>query len=189
MVPHSALATGQGGAYPPVKFQKGLKKMNEGENAPRRRFSEQASALFERTGLAPMTGRILGWLLVAEPAEQSAEEIARALEASRGSVSMSTRLLIDIGIVERARVRGERRAFYRVRPGVWPELLRQNLTRLTDMRRLAERGLEVLGPGAADQRENLEEMLGLYTYFERSLPGLMEGWERQRHREGSQPEG
>jgi DNA-binding transcriptional regulator GbsR (MarR family) len=144
------------------------------------RFSEEASTLFERTGLAPMAGRILGWLLVADPAEQSAEELAEALDASRGSVSMSTRLLIDIGVVDRVRVRGERRAFYRIRPGVWSELLQQNLRRLTEMRRLAERGLEVLGSGGGEQRETLEEMRDLYAYFERSLPELVERWVRER---------
>jgi DNA-binding transcriptional regulator GbsR (MarR family) len=150
------------------------------EIAGKLRFAEEASTLFERTGLAPMTGRILGWLLVADPPEQSAEGIAEVLDASRGSVSMSTRLLIDIGLVERVRVRGERRAFYRIGPGVWSEMLRQNLRRLSDMRRLAERGLEVLGPGASGQRENLEEMRGLYEHFERALPGLVEDWEREK---------
>lgn len=152
------------------------------------RFAEEARALFERNGMAPMTGRILGWLMVADPAEQSAEAIAEALDASRGSVSMSTRLLIDLGLVERARVRGERRALYRVRPGVWPAMLQQNLRRLTEMRRLAERGLEVMGAGTSPQHENLEEMRELYAYFEDALPGLVDRWERERRGTGRTPE-
>lgn len=152
------------------------------------RFAEEASALLERNGMAPMTGRILGWLLVAEPPEQGAEAIAEALDASRGSVSMSTRLLIDTGLVERVRVRGERRARYRVRPGVWPAMLQQNLRRLTEMRRLAERGLEVMGAVTSPQRESLEEMRALYAYFEDALPELVERWERERRGTRATPE-
>lgn len=157
-------------------------------DAGKLRFAEEASALFERNGMAPMTGRILGWLLVADPPEQGAEAIAEALDASRGSVSMSTRLLMEVGVVERVRVRGERRARYRVRPGVWPAILQQNLRRLTEMRLLAERGLEVMGSVTSPQRDNLVEMRELYAYFEDALPGLVERWDRERRGTDAAPE-
>jgi len=52
-----------------------------------------AAAFAQHFGLPPVTGRILGWLLICNPAEQSASEIARAIGASRASLTTSMRLL------------------------------------------------------------------------------------------------
>lgn len=47
-------------------------------------YIEEAGLLLERFGLPRMTGRVLGALLLAEPLEQTAEELAATLQASRG---------------------------------------------------------------------------------------------------------
>lgn len=48
-----------------------------------------------------MVGRALGWLLVCEPPEQSAAELAETLQASKGSISTATRVLLRLGFIER----------------------------------------------------------------------------------------
>ena len=44
-------------------------------------------------GLPPMAGRMWGWLLVCDPVEQTAGQLAEALHASRGSISGTGRML------------------------------------------------------------------------------------------------
>ena len=44
-------------------------------------------------GMTPMAGRMWGWLLICEPPEQTAAEIAEALQASRGAISGTARIL------------------------------------------------------------------------------------------------
>ena len=71
------------------------------------RFVEELGVLLELEAGAPrMVGRVLGWLLVCEPPEQSAAELAERLQASRGSISAATRLLLRMGMIERVRTRG-----------------------------------------------------------------------------------
>src|ERR1035437_326450 len=41
-----------------------------------------------------MTGRVLGWLLVCDPPEQTAAELAEALSASKGAISGATSSLV-----------------------------------------------------------------------------------------------
>ena len=65
-----------------------------------------------------MAGRILGHLLVCDPAHQTAEELARAIQFSRASVSTMTRLLIQSGLVERLVLPGHRRDRFRAPGGV-----------------------------------------------------------------------
>ena len=41
-------------------------------------------------GMTPMAGRMWGYLLICEPPEQTAAQIAEALQASRGSVMLAS---------------------------------------------------------------------------------------------------
>ena len=68
-----------------------------------------------------MTGRVLLWLLVCEPAEQTAAQLAEALQASTGTISTGTRMLERMRLAERSHVRGERADRPRIRPGAWDD--------------------------------------------------------------------
>ena len=52
-----------------------------------RHWVERVASFFhDRYGLPPITGRILGWLMICEPPEQSAADIAHGIGASRASL-------------------------------------------------------------------------------------------------------
>ncbi|MDQ6608042.1 MAG: MarR family transcriptional regulator, partial [Actinomycetota bacterium] len=73
------------------------------------RFIEALAVQLELDASTPrMVGRALGWLLVCDPPAQSAAELAESLQASKGSISTSTRALLRMGFIERVRLRGER---------------------------------------------------------------------------------
>ena len=59
-------------------------------------FVEEMGQYLASYGMTPMAGRMWGWLLICEPPEQTAAEIAEALQASRGSVSGTARLLDSV---------------------------------------------------------------------------------------------
>jgi hypothetical protein len=50
-------------------------------------FADDIGLFYEQFGFPRIWGRVLGWLVVCQPDIQSAEELATALHASRGSVS------------------------------------------------------------------------------------------------------
>ena len=72
-------------------------------------FVEAMARFLGTYGMTPMAGRLWGYLLICDPPEQSAEEIAEALHASRGAISGAVRLLEPIGFIHRSRKRGQRR--------------------------------------------------------------------------------
>ena len=49
--------------------------MTDGES----RFVEEMGQMLASYGMTPMAGRMWGWLMICEPAEQTAAEIAEAL--------------------------------------------------------------------------------------------------------------
>ncbi len=145
-----------------------------------RHFVEDVGLLFEEMGFPRMAGRILGWLLICDPPEQSAGQLAGALQASQGSLSTMTRLLLQMGLVERVAVPGQRRDYFRISPGAWPQLLRTQMQAMTGLHQVVERGLALLAKDDPERLSRLREAHDLYAFLERELPLLFERWERDR---------
>ncbi|HJQ28692.1 MAG TPA: MarR family transcriptional regulator [Rubrobacter sp.] len=145
----------------------------------KRKYVEEFGLLFGQFGLSRMLGRVLGVLMISDPPERSAEELAEELGASRGSISQTTRSLIQMSLVQRWSRPGERRDYFRIKPGAWHEIMRREMEALASFRKTAERGLELLDSDAPDARRSLEEMRDFYTYWEREMPAVLDRWERE----------
>ena len=68
-------------------------------------------------GVPRMAGRALGVLLLAHPGALDMDAVATRLTASKGAVSPSLRLLVQLGFADRRRRLGARRDVYRAREG------------------------------------------------------------------------
>lgn len=130
-------------------------------------------------GMPQMSGRVLGWLLVCEPAEQTAAQLAEALEASKGSISGATGMLVRWRLVDRLRVRGERADRFRIRPEVWDEQLRDQRP-LDEAREMLAQGLEALASEPAARRARLEELDAFYAWWQSRIPTLWEEWQEYK---------
>ena len=148
-----------------------------------KQFAEEVGIVFEQTGMPRMAGRILGWLLISDPSHQSTEQITKALIASKGSISTMTRLLIQIGLIERLSLPGVRCDYFRLRSDAWQHMIGRGLTEEIKMvRQLADRGLELLGDKTPVTKNWLEEMRDVYTFLEHEFPTLLERWEKERQK-------
>lgn len=151
-------------------------------NEEKRAYIEEFGTFWSGFGLPRMHGRVMGALLVADPPEKTAEELAEELRASRGSISAATRSLVQLGIVERGSRIGERRDFFRSRTN-WTELMRQQAGTYTAFRKLAEKGLAIMDGASPESKRDLEEIRSLYAHLEREMPALIERWEKAREEE------
>ena len=155
--------------------------MGDDTQAEEKHFVEEVGIAFEQTGLPRAAGRIFGWLLISDPPQQSVSELTEALMASRGSISSMTRLLIQIGLIDRISLPGVRHEYFHLRPDAWQHMIKHGLEdEITMFRQLAEHGLELLADKNPLTREGLEEMRDIYIFFEREFPALMESWEKER---------
>jgi len=143
-------------------------------------YVEEVARYFEEAGWPRMAGRLLGALLVAEPREQSAADLAHRLRASRGSISTMSRLLISVDLVERRTRPGDRREYLRFRDDAWPMVMTDKTRWISDLRRLGERGLLLFAETDGSARESLRELVDLMAFFEREWPPLMDRWRAER---------
>ena len=142
-------------------------------------FVEEAGMIFENFGISGMSGRLMGWLLVCSPAHQSAGQLAEALQASKGSISAATKYMIHIGFVERFRMPGDRKTYYRLVPNLWVELGKMRDQGTMVWRKFAERGIELLADEPLEVKERLIEMHHIHTFYERERPKLLERWKKE----------
>ena len=145
-----------------------------------RHFIEEQGLLWEGVGMARMTGRIIGFLLICQPAEQTAAQIAEALSASKGSISTNTRLLLQLGILERQSRPGDRSTYLRIATGAWDRFLMGEHARMTLIREGADRGLALLEDATASDRARLMEFRDMFAFIEREYPRLLQHYEEWR---------
>ena len=143
-------------------------------------FVEAMGAFLGQLGLPRMAGRMFGYLLISDPPQQTAGELADALHASRGSISGTARFLTQAGLVKRSTRRGDRREYFEVPPGGITELLRSGARQYDAFAGLADRGIEALAGRPPEHRRRLEELRDVYSFFAREYPALLERMERER---------
>ena len=143
-------------------------------------FIEDIALFFERMGMPRMAGRILGVLLIADPPAQSITEIGEKLKASKSSVSIMARLLVENGLIERVASPIPRRDYYRFKEGGWVLYMRQWMALLHELHKITERGLALIDDKPAELKERLEEAHDLFSLVEERFPALLERLERER---------
>jgi DNA-binding transcriptional regulator GbsR (MarR family) len=142
-------------------------------------FIEEMGQFLGGYGMTPMAGRMWGWLLLCDPAEQTAAEIAEALQASRGSVSGTARILASAGFIRRSTRRGDRREYFSSPPDALDSMLSNASVIYRRLREIAEHGLAAAGasPGA---EARLREFHDVVAFIEAELPRLIDGFLRDR---------
>ena len=144
--------------------------MTPGEAA----FVEEMGQFLGSSGMTPMAGRMWAWLLICEPPEQTASDLAEALHASRGAISGTARLLASAGLIRRMRRRGDRREYFTAPPGALRSLLTGAGASYRRFREITEDGLVALADRPPSARARLQEVHDAYLFFEREYPALIE---------------
>ena len=142
------------------------------------RFVEEIGLVFDSLHLPRMAGRVLGAILLGPADGLTATELADTLQASKGSISNMTQLLIHYRFIERTVRGGDRRDRFIVRSGAWARMMLWRIELLQRLQELAVDGLELLG--ADGNPEPLEEVRDMYAFLERELPRLFDRWEEER---------
>jgi DNA-binding transcriptional regulator GbsR (MarR family) len=144
-------------------------------------FIEDISLYFEQMGLPRTAGRVLGVLLISDPPAQSLTDLCVLLDASKSSVSTTTRLLVEMDLIERVPSPVPRQVYFQFRSGGWLVFVRQRLRLWASLHEIAEHGLDLLQEKDPALRGRLQEAHDMFSLIEEELPALLERVET-RHR-------
>lgn len=132
-----------------------------------------------RYAFPPMVGRVLGYLLVCEPRDQSIAELSEALLASRSAITGALDVLERLHAIQRSRAAGER--MDRVRTDFSSAEARGfDVTEYQELGDLAREGLEVLSDAPPERRADLLELAAFADFLVEGTQTLRQQWEARR---------
>lgn len=131
--------------------------------AAEERFIEGMGLALEEDRLPRIAGRLVGLLLLS-PQPVRFDLLAERLRVSRGSISTNTRLLENMGVIERVTRPGDRRDYFRINEQ--PGLLQRVVDRFRARQAMAEEMKHALGPEPGDAavvQDRLDRLVRFYA--------------------------
>ncbi|MFC3998925.1 GbsR/MarR family transcriptional regulator [Nocardiopsis sediminis] len=142
------------------------------------RYLERFAMVMADSGYPRMAARVFAAILVSDEGRRTAAELADLLGVGAPAISGGVKYLMNVGMVVRERLPGERRDSYRVRDGAWYSTISE-----TDVFRQWEEvshdGVEILGPGSP-AGSRLHETERFFAFLRKEIPALMAKWDEQR---------
>jgi DNA-binding transcriptional regulator GbsR (MarR family) len=132
-----------------------------------------------RYGFPPMVGRLIGYLSVCDPPDQSIGELADALLASRSAIAGAVKAVEAMHYIRRTRAAGERMDRVRIDLSS-PQSMGMDITEYEELRELVHEGLEVLRDAPLERRALLLEISAFSDYVIELVPRMQQEWEARR---------
>lgn len=145
-------------------------------------FADHTGRFYARRyGMAPMVGRLLGYLAVCDPHEQGITELADALLASRSAIAGAVNTLENLGLIRRSRAAGERMDRVRIDMSS-PRATGFDMSEYQEQGELAREGLRLLTDAPPERRAILLEWSAFANFLVERLPLLEQEWKERRQK-------
>src|SRR4051794_21418041 len=142
-------------------------------------FIEEMGQFLGGDGMTRRAGRMWAWLLLCDPREQTAADIADALQASRGAISGTARILASAGFIRRSTRRGDRREYFSSPPEALDSMLSNAGVTYRRLREIAEHGV-IAADGVPSAEARMREFRDVVGFIETELPRVIERFLRDR---------
>lgn len=126
-------------------------------------------SLYTAAGMTPSSAKVFVWLMICEPAIQTAESIRQATHVSAGGLSEAITLLTKTELVRRHLQPGERKHYYELEKNGFLQSIKQRAIVAGISRDIAYEGLKVL-PG----NDRLKALGDAYGFLADQLPRLID---------------
>ena len=128
-------------------------------------------------------GKLLGWLLICDPPQQSSADLASALDLSAGSVSSGTRMLENAGLIRRVAAPGRRGKVYEMTDDAFIRAARSE--QFKRFRELMDDGLALVGDADGPRARRVRRAREFYAFLEHEVPALFDRFETEHGEGGS----
>ncbi len=143
-------------------------------------FVDDFSLKIEELGHSRIYGQILGWLLICHPPHQSFSDLVENLSISKASVSNSTRMMLETGLIEKTRVQGERQIYFRIKDGSLIDFMQKQMAHTLSLEHITQKGLELLKSDTETDSTRLKRANAFHHFLAQQLTGLIEKYKIER---------
>lgn len=137
-------------------------------------FVDEFSLKIEELGHPRIYGQILGWLLICDPPHQSFSDLMENLHISKASVSNTTRILIERGLIKKIRMKGERQMYFQLKEGSLMEFMEKQMQLTLDLEAITAKGLELVQNKEGTDTERLKKANDFHRFLAEQTKDLIE---------------
>jgi DNA-binding transcriptional regulator GbsR (MarR family) len=135
-------------------------------------FVEKMGLITQADGLPRIAGRVLAVLLIHDE-PFSFSQLSEKLSVSRGSISTNTRLLVNLGVIERTTKRGERQDYFKLKEKPYVSLIQGVQARLANASEVLARTQSQLPDELSGAKKRLHDMQDFYRDFAKAIESLV----------------
>lgn len=146
----------------------------------KREIIERVGVFHEKKGMQPVVGRIIGLLMVAEPAEATFEEIQEELQVSKSAVSNALTFMQGREMVDYTTKPGERKRYFKLSVKKWKKDLNRDFDGLLKIDVLLNEVIELKENKNSEFCQCLTEMKEFLGFLKVELPLLLKKFESSR---------
>jgi DNA-binding transcriptional regulator GbsR (MarR family) len=141
---------------------------------------EKVGVFFEKSGFPRMVGRVLGFLLIAEPPYKTFNEIQEYLQASKSSISTSLQFLLNQGLVGYFTLPGDRKRYFRLNAETWLEMVRKELCHFGVVSKMMRDCVKLRSKEHEKFNQALADIADFYAFFEQESLQLLDRYVRDQ---------
>lgn len=142
-------------------------------------YTEESALMFEKLGMTRMAGRVFGTLIVSEQESLSFDQICETLDASKGSISGTTKQLVEIGLIEPVSLPGDRKTYYRITKVELGDLLKSRMQMFSNFSENLAKGRE-LRKKDDEVSKWLLEASTFYSWVGGEMDQVIDKWHEQK---------
>lgn len=146
------------------------------------RFIDRLGHYFEEQGTSRSAGQIFAWMLISEE-PQSLDDLAEALQISKGSASLGTRMWETTGFIERVSIPGDRKTYYRVHPRVSERLTEAAIVKYRELVEILEEAIEQVGDDRPNAKAKLDAFADIFRFLTKKIPEVIDEWATKQAKE------
>jgi DNA-binding MarR family transcriptional regulator len=148
--------------------------LTEGEKA----FVARVGEHYHNDGFPLDSGRVLGWMIISDPPEQSATEIAARLAVSPSTVDAVAEQLVPATLLNRRD--GENGEYFlSLSDEAWPRVVSHTFAGWPGLHQILKDGSSALAGEPAERSARVDNMERLFAYLVTELPDMMRRWEQR----------
>ncbi len=144
-------------------------------DADRDWFMSRMGQSTEQDGFTRIAGRLFGYLLLSEE-PCSIQQLAKALDVSKASVSTDARRWLEHGVLERVPRDGDRRDYYQIAPDFFRKLVQYRISRWENAHGAVKEALQRIEPSPV-VAERLAYMNSVNQFALEQLNAYLAAWD------------
>ena len=140
---------------------------------------EKFGVYYKKTGHQPMVGRLMAYLMLAEPPQKTFEEIVEFLVSSKSAVSNTLNMLMYMGIVDYVKITGDRKRYFRLNQNAWNTMFEAQIQELSNLRGLVQEILNLRSDQYPELNQEISDFNSLLQLYEMEFPDILNQWKQK----------